>query len=132
VWLGARSLVHALRRDGSKREPETPLDPRRGSASVSFRQGLLSALGNPKLAVFFVSLLPQFMPAGRTSIAAVLGLGLTFCMMTLVWLTGYSFVIGRAGHLLIRPRARRALEAALGATLVALGLRVAIEHGFER
>ena len=132
VWLGARSLVHALRRDGSKVETEAEHDPRRRSAPAAFRQGLLSALGNPKLAVFFVSLFPQFIPAGRPSIATLLALGLTFCLMTLLWLTGYSIVIGRAGHLLIRPRARRALEAALGATLAALGLRLAIGHGFER
>lgn len=58
----------------------------------------------------------------------MLGLGLTFCAMTLVWLTGYAFVVGKAGRLLGRSRIRRALEAALGATLMALGIRVAVEH----
>ena len=127
-WLGARSLYGALSRDQSKLEPAT----RRRSAPVAprtaFRQGLLSALGNPKLAAFFLSLFPQFMPHGRTSLAPLLGLGLTFCGMTLVWLVGYATAVGKAGHLLHRHGIRRTLEAALGATLIALGFRVATEN----
>ena len=128
LWLGARSLYHAASRNGSRLEPAgvpgaAHLDPR-----AALRQGLLSALGNPKLAVFFVSLLPQFVPQGRVSLPTLLGLGLTFCAMTLAWLTAYAVIVERVRHLLGRSGIRRMLEAALGATLVALGWRVAAEH----
>ena len=128
LWLGARSLYAAWSRGGAKREPEAPRPATGLPAHAAFRHGLLSALSNPKLAVFFVSLLPQFMPRGHSSLPALLGLGAIFCSMTLVWLTGYSIAIARAGRLLLRPALRRALDAALGITLIALGLRVAREH----
>jgi threonine/homoserine/homoserine lactone efflux protein len=87
-------------------------------------QGLLSNLGNPKMAVFFTSLLPQF--AG--SFPGLLALGLVFCTMTLAWLTGYALAVAKAGDFLRRPRIRRAIEAVTGAVLVALGLRLATER----
>jgi threonine/homoserine/homoserine lactone efflux protein len=76
------------------------------------------------MAVFFTSLLPQF---GGESFGALLGLGLLFCTMTFVWLAAYALVVNRAGDVLRRPGVRRALDAAVGAVLVALGLRLAAE-----
>jgi threonine/homoserine/homoserine lactone efflux protein len=114
VWLGVQSLWAALRRRSSE-----PVPAGRGAP---FRQGLLSNLGNPKMAVFFTSLLPQF---GGASFVALLALGLVFAAMTLVWLSGYASVVERAGDVLRRGRVRRALDAVTGSVLVALGLRVA-------
>jgi threonine/homoserine/homoserine lactone efflux protein len=95
--------------------------PGRGSP---FRQGLLSNLGNPKMAVFFTSLLPQF---GGSSFPVLLGLGLVFCSMTFAWLTGYSFAVARAGDFLRRSRVRTWLDRVTGAVLVAFGIRLAAE-----
>ena len=92
----------------------------------ALRQGLLSNLANPKMAVFFTSLLPQFAGAGGgASFAAMLALGLAFCSMTLVWLAGYAALVSRAREVFRRSRVRRALEGAMGAVLVGLGVRVA-------
>ena len=88
----------------------------------------MSNLGNPKMAVFFTSLLPQFSSDGGASFGALLLLGLVFCSLTLVWLSGYAVVVAKAGDLLRRSRVRRTLEGVTGAVLVALGLRVATEH----
>jgi threonine/homoserine/homoserine lactone efflux protein len=76
------------------------------------------------MAVFFTSLLPQF----GSSFAALLVLGLVFCTMTLVWLTAYAFAVAKAGDVLRRPAIRRAFDAVLGAVLVALGLRLAMDR----
>ena len=54
-------------------------------------------------------------------------LGLVFCSMTFVWLTGYAFAVAKAGGVLRRPRVRRALDRVTGAVLVAFGLRLAAE-----
>jgi threonine/homoserine/homoserine lactone efflux protein len=96
--------------------------PRR--AGNAFRQGLLSNLGNPKMAVFFTSLLPQF---GGESFPALLGLGPLFCSMTFVWLSGYAFAVARAGDFLRRSRVRAWLDRVTGAVLIAFGLRLATE-----
>jgi threonine/homoserine/homoserine lactone efflux protein len=124
VYLGIHSLLAALsgRHQALARRGDGSLPPRR-----AFRQGLLSNLGNPKMAVFFASLLPQFVPEGRASFAALLALGLLFCAMTLVWLSFYAAAVARAGRLLRGP-VRRALDAVTGVVLVAFGVRLAIER----
>jgi len=88
-------------------------------------QGLLSNLGNPKMAVFFTSLLPQFAPHG--SFVALFALGAVFCALTLTWLSAYALTVWRASELLRRSRPWRAIEALTGAVLVALGIRVGAE-----
>jgi threonine/homoserine/homoserine lactone efflux protein len=127
VFLGAQSLLRALR-GGNGGEAIDGGAPRRLPPAAALRQGLLNDLGNPKIAVFFTTLLPQFAPAHGPAFAALLGLGLLFCLMTFVWLCAYSVVIARAGAALRRPRIRRALDAVMGAALVALGVRVAAER----
>ncbi len=120
IWLGLQALVAAV--SGRPRHAAT-VERRRLAAPRALRQGLLNNLGNPKMAAFFPSLLLQF----AHSFSALLALGLVFSAMTLVWLTGYAFAVARAGDFLGRSRIRRAIEAATGAILVALGLRVATE-----
>jgi threonine/homoserine/homoserine lactone efflux protein len=118
VFLGAQALWSAVR---PKPVPlERPVPPR----GRAFRQGLLSNLGNPKMLVFFTSLLPQF----GHSAAGLIALGLVFCSLTAIWLCGYALAVARAGDLLRRGRLRRALDATTGCVLVALGLRLAAER----
>jgi threonine/homoserine/homoserine lactone efflux protein len=128
VWLGGRSLYRAVSRSGGTRAPAARLAERTLTPRAALAQGLMSAIGNAKLAVFFVSLLPQFLPHGRVALPTLLALGLTFCGMTLAWLTGYAIVVAKAGDVLSRPRPRRIADALLGATLVAFGVRLARAH----
>jgi len=121
VVLGLQSLRDALRRRARvERAAATSIE-----APHAFRQGLLSNLGNPKMAVFFTSLLPQF---GGESFAALLALGLVFCAMTFVWLSAYAAAVARAGDVLRRPVIRRVLDACVGVVLVSLGVRLATER----
>jgi threonine/homoserine/homoserine lactone efflux protein len=90
----------------------------------ALRQGFLSNLANPKIAVFFTSFLPQFASPGA-SFAVLLSLGLVFCLLTLIWLAGYGVFVAKAGDVLRRPRVRRALEAISGTVLIAFGVRLA-------
>jgi threonine/homoserine/homoserine lactone efflux protein len=78
------------------------------------------------MAVFFPSLLPQFVV--RPSFASLLVLGALFASLTLAWLTAYAVAVARAQTLLERPRVRRLVDAVTGAALVALGLRLAAER----
>lgn len=74
------------------------------------------------------SLLPQFAPPQGDRFLAFVLLGLTFVTMTLIWLSAYSFLVASAGDFLRRVGIRRALEGMTGGILVALGLRLALEH----
>jgi threonine/homoserine/homoserine lactone efflux protein len=78
------------------------------------------------MAIFFTSLLPQF--ASGESFAGLLGLGLLFSAMTLLWLAAYALAVDHASRLLRRPIVRRVLDAVTGVVLVALGLRLATER----
>jgi threonine/homoserine/homoserine lactone efflux protein len=117
VGLGALRLRVAVR--GRPR-----VDGRAGGTAVhAYRQGVLSNLGNPKMGVFFTSLLPQF----ASSACGLLALGAVFGAMTLLWLAAYACVVARLGAALARPRVRRALDSFTGAVLVAFGVRLATE-----
>ncbi|MDQ3867379.1 MAG: LysE family translocator [Actinomycetota bacterium] len=126
ILLGLQALSGAVRSRPVRRASAEPaaagLRP-----PVALCQGLLSNLTNPKMAAFFPALLPQFAPEGGPTFLILLLLGLTFSLMTLVWLTGYAFAVAKAGDFLRRPQARRLLEALTGAVLIALGLRLATE-----
>jgi threonine/homoserine/homoserine lactone efflux protein len=89
-----------------------------------FRQGLVSNALNPKIAVFFTSLLPQF----GHSLPALLLLGALFNAIGLIWLTVYALAAARGRAALQRPRVRAALDSVSGVVLVGLGVRLAFER----
>jgi threonine/homoserine/homoserine lactone efflux protein len=124
LYLGLRSLLAAVR-DGGDPPARRPGRP---PAVAAFRQGLVSNLANPKSAVFFTSLLPQFAPSGRASFPALLALGLVYCSITLAWLCASAAAVARVGVALRRPLVRRAIEAVTGVVLTALGFRLATER----
>lgn len=124
VFLGAQTLLSARRRTrgaGSLRGDAHVLPARK-----ALRQGVVSNLGNPKMAVFFPSLLPQF--ATGPSFGSLLFLGLVFCSLTLVWLCAYAVAVARARAVFERPGVRQLMDAVTGTALVALGLRLAAER----
>jgi threonine/homoserine/homoserine lactone efflux protein len=121
VWLGLVSLWRAWRGTsvlGQRAVASTSLAP-----AAAFRQGLLSNLGNPKMAVFFSGMLPQF----ADDFAGLAGHGLLFGGLTLLWLSGYAWLLSNARDFVRRRSVWRAIEAVTGAALVALGLRLAAE-----
>ncbi|HEY7140137.1 MAG TPA: LysE family translocator [Methylomirabilota bacterium] len=128
VWLGAQGLWAAARADGHARRTDDPGRARPLASRAAFRQGVLSNLGNPKMAVFFTSLLPQFAPSGRASLTTLLALGFLFCGMTLAWLAAYALVVARVGDVLRRSGIRRVIEAVTGLVLLALGARLAFDR----
>jgi threonine/homoserine/homoserine lactone efflux protein len=123
VFLGVQALRTVWR-------PRPGEAPRRAAAQPrhSYRQGLLNNLGNPKIAVFFTSFLPQFVPSGSSSFTTLLALGLVFCVMTLAWLVSYSLVVAKAGDVLRRPRVQLVVEAITGVVLIGFGVKLATEH----
>jgi threonine/homoserine/homoserine lactone efflux protein len=98
------------------------LSPGRG-----LRQGVVSNLANPKMAAFFLSLLPQF-ASPEQGAGGIVGLGLVFCVMTFAWLGLYSVVVDRARDLLSRSWVRRVLDGVSGVVLVGFGARLALQQ----
>jgi threonine/homoserine/homoserine lactone efflux protein len=122
LWLGVQSLRRA-RRGGA---PDLTA-PRRPAGHRAFRAGVVTSLANPKLAVFFVALFPQFVD-GRSGVLAVTLLMATLIVVfDFVWYTAIAVAVSRAKLAYSGSRLARSLEVATGAVLVGLGLRIALE-----
>ena len=121
TYLGVQALRSSFRHDAAE-VPST----RRGDNP--YLQGVFSNVLNPKVAIFYLTFLPQFIdPAGN-----VLGQSLLFAIahavMGVAWLTAYAYVLARLSRLLARSGVRRWLERVTGVVLVGLGLRLAFER----
>ena len=119
IFLG----LQAIRQTFQAIEAQAP--PARGSP---FRQGLLTNLLNPKIAVFYTTVLPQFIAPGEPAFLLSLLLAGIHNLLGFVWLTGYSWAVTRAGDVLRRPLVRRMLERITGTVLIAFGIRLAFER----
>jgi threonine/homoserine/homoserine lactone efflux protein len=128
VYLGLQALLAAARGGDGGGMTAGRRSGRRLRPVAAFRQGIVNDLANPKMAVFFASVLPQFAPEGQGMFSTLVLLGLLFSGMTFAWLAVYAFALSAAGGLLRRSRLRRGLEAVTGTVLVALGLRLAAEQ----
>jgi threonine/homoserine/homoserine lactone efflux protein len=123
LFLGIQSLRSAIRPRNGDATPSNAGRIEGTKSLVAYRQGLISNLSNAKIAVFFTSLLPQFVPAGA-SFWQLIRFGVIFAAMTLVWLTAYSIVVAEAGNVLRRRGVRRVLDGVLGTVLVGFGARL--------
>lgn len=122
IYLGLMALRSAQRAQA----PAAPA-PARAPGRAPFRQGLLSNLLNPKIAVFFTGLLPQFV-GSHGSAADLLLLGLLFNTLGVAWLTSYALLAARGRSVLGRPAVKRTLDRATGIVLIGLGARLAFER----
>ena len=122
TWVGVQML-----RSRGLAGGEDPAG-RASSGVRALRQGLLSDLGNPKIAVFFTSLLPQFVRGHGSAFLPLLFMGVTFAVLTLVWLATYALAVGHASGVLRRPAVRKALDRFTGVVLIGFGVRLALER----
>ena len=95
------------------------------SARASFAQGFLNNVLNPKLALFYLAFLPQFVEPGDPVVALTAILVAIHIALGIGWLVLWAWLVSRAGRTLSRPRWRAGLEWVTGCVLVALGLRLA-------
>lgn len=128
ILIGAQTLYRAFRPASGTRRAAGNGAARRLGPAAAFRQGLINDLANPKIAAFFASLFPQFVPPGGASFWTLLTLGGLFSSMTLMWLVVYAVAVEKAGDILRRSGIRRAIEGVTGAVLIAFGLRLATEQ----
>ena len=124
AYPGTRALLAAIR----ARSTHALAEPhgRAVDARAAYRQGFLSNLGNPKIAVFFISVLPGL--AHGSSFLTFAVLGVVFCGLTFLWLAAYTVAVAKAGDVLRKPSVRRVLDGITGLVLIGFGLRLATER----
>jgi threonine/homoserine/homoserine lactone efflux protein len=125
TYLGIQTLLAARQ---AQPDPDLPSRSARTlSPRAAFLQGMMGNLSNPKIAVFFTSLLPQFAGPNPT-IGDLLLLGVVFEAMGLIWDLTYALLAARGRDLLRRPRVKALLDRLSGLVLIGLGVRLALER----
>jgi threonine/homoserine/homoserine lactone efflux protein len=92
------------------------------------RDGLVTSLANPKLAVFFVALFPQFVPAGAPVLPSALLMAAMVVAFDLVWYSTLAYLVARARRAFVEGAWLARVERFTGAVLVGLGVRLAFEQ----
>lgn len=112
-------------------DPETDAVP--GTAAIAgrgaFGQGLVTNLLNPKIALLFLTLLPQFVAAGEPRLRTTAVLAAVFLAIAVLWWRGFSLALGPISRLLRDRRARRVLDGVAGTALLAVSAAVAFDTG---
>ncbi|TDC50083.1 LysE family translocator [Jiangella ureilytica] len=129
VGLGAHLLWTSLRRRPASDDPLEAADvPERGSLWVSWLTGLGTNILNPKIGVFYVATIPQFIPEGTSPLLMGILLAVVHNLIGMAW---FAFVIAGAGFMartLGRSRFARVADRVTGVVLVGFGLRLALQH----
>jgi threonine/homoserine/homoserine lactone efflux protein len=98
------------------------------SDRTALRSGLLTSLANPKLAVFFVALFPQFIPRGAAVLPCALAMVGLIVALDLVWYSLLAFLVARAKPAFVAGGWGRRIERLTGGVLIGLGIRLALER----
>ena len=118
VVIGLQALVRA------RRGVAFDVAPVRDARS-HYRQGLVTSFANPKLAVFFVALFPQFVPEGDPVAGPTALMATIIVLMDLVYFTVLALLVSRLRRAIVERGWARGMEAASGSVLMALGVRLA-------
>ncbi|WP_147260650.1 LysE family translocator [Pseudonocardia hierapolitana] len=124
LWLAVQMLRSATRSRRCPEADEVIAEPRRWP--VYLRQGFLSNALNPKVALFFVTFLPQFLTADSGSPRAeALLLSGVFVVLYVAWFGLYVAAVDRLGRWLRRPRVKARIEQVTGLVLATVAVRLA-------
>jgi threonine/homoserine/homoserine lactone efflux protein len=118
VYLGIQSLRG--RREAPAARARVPRS--------AFREGLVTAVANPKLAAFFVALFPQFVPRGAPVLPSALLMAATIVAIDFAWYSSLAYLVARARRAFVEGPWLRRFERLTGAVLVGLGIRLALER----
>lgn len=124
AYIGSKLIIQTFR----TATPAYPYaDPELSSRSLlaTFGQGLWTNLLNPKVGVFYMAMLPQFMPLGVSHLAMGIALAAIHVALNLVWLSLLILVAGKARILLATPRALRIIDRVAGTLMLGFAGKLA-------
>ena len=125
IYLGVKSLW-SLRNKGKVETIETIAKNKYKNRS-SFKQGFLTNLLNPKIAVFFLTFLPQFVNPGSHTFMPFLILGITYSVLTVVWYLFYIYLLNQISAFMKKSKTQKVIEGITGSILIGFGIKLALE-----
>jgi threonine/homoserine/homoserine lactone efflux protein len=126
VLMGLRSVLR--RHDADAPGPPGTSRAITVSGRTALRDGLITSLANPKLAVFFVALFPQFIPHGAPVLPCALAMSAVIVAVDLLWYSTLALLLARARQAFVAGGWGRRVERLTGAVLIGLGIRLALER----
>ncbi|MBU8877916.1 LysE family translocator [Bacillus sp. FJAT-29790] len=125
IYLGCKSMLFILKKQPSSEQADNK--PNKYENKSSFRQGFLTNLLNPKVAVFFLTFLPQFAGTGNNAFIEFLTLGLTYTVLTMIWFFFYIKLINYVSEFMKKQSTIKAVEGLTGGILILFGIKLAFE-----
>ncbi|WP_078431518.1 LysE family translocator [Metabacillus halosaccharovorans] len=122
LYLGISSLI--------KRQNDHDLQVAPGSTlkrKSAFHQGFLSNVLNPKVAMFFITFLPQFVNAGSDVTVQFITMGVVYTLLSITWFFLYVFFINYLREWLLTEKVQKIMDKATGLVLIGFGLKLAFE-----
>ncbi|MGN7178252.1 LysE family translocator [Cytobacillus firmus] len=123
IYLGLSSFISLKKKKNSEIETEVKSDMKKSA----FKQGLLSNVLNPKVAMFFLTFLPQFVKAGENAQQQLIIMGIIYTLMSISWFFLYVFFINYLREWLMSPKVQRVMDKATGVVLIGFGLKLAMD-----
>jgi threonine/homoserine/homoserine lactone efflux protein len=125
AFLGAQAIRSAIR---GRYPPLDAAEPAvAGAAFGGWRQGFLSNITNPKVLIFYLAVLPQFLAPGAP-VGWLLAFAWSHAALSLIYLLALTTGLHRARQVLLRRRVRRSLDGVTGAVLIGFSAGLAAEH----
>ncbi|KYG90735.1 lysine transporter LysE [[Bacillus] sp. KCTC 13219] len=125
LYLGIKTLVAMTRRKPQLADAV----PHKNDSKSSFMQGFLTNLLNPKVAVFFLTFLPQFLASNTEPLLPFFIMGVTYTTLTAIWFVGYVYLLHQIRAFMNKPSTQKWMEGATGAILILFGVKLAFEKG---
>lgn len=126
VYIGIKALL-AVRKTEDLNTDDIPINNDNKHTSC-FRQGFLTNLLNPKVAVFFLTFLPQFLNPNHNTFIQLLVMGLTYLILTVIWFAFYIFLIDKISAFMKKPKTQRYIQGITGIVLIGFGIKLAFER----
>ncbi|EEM96329.1 LysE family translocator [Bacillus thuringiensis] len=125
IYIGIKALLAVRNKEGIDTN-DISLNNENKHTSC-FRQGFLTNLLNPKIAVFFLTFLPQFLNPNHNTFIQLLVMGLTYLVLTAIWFAFYIFLIDKISAFMKKPKTQRYIQGLTGIVLIGFGVKLAFE-----
>ncbi|WP_144549463.1 LysE family translocator [Bacillus sp. X1(2014)] len=125
IYMGVKTLWSLKNKEIAA---SVEMNTKRKFASTScFKQGFLTNLLNPKIAVLFLTFFPQFVDHGNTSFLPFVIMGITYTVMTVIWSVLYVYLINHISAFMKKPKTQNIIEGLTGTILIGFGIRLFLE-----
>ena len=125
VYMGVKA-IWSLKKNEVATDTEELQVNKYGHTSC-FRQGFLTNILNPKVAVFFLTFLPQFVNTEKSTLPQFLLMGLTYALLTAIWFLLYIYLINHIRMYMRKPTTQKFIQGISGIVLVGFGIKLALE-----